>query len=105
MKLHIKSIINLDLYGTELILWQVRFNNCAKIFSKHEGAIEYANKVWKRYYKEQAALSMVNSISLNLLDVKEIEFIKKVKATKCAGISKAQYGYIKGIYERQEREF
>jgi len=85
--------------------WIVEFRGERKIFEQYEGATNYALKIWKRYYKEQAAYSMLLGISINLLSVEEAEFYTKLSKSKCKGISKAQYGYLKGIHERQEREF
>jgi hypothetical protein len=64
-----------------------------------------AKKRWKRYYKESAAFAMVSSLYSNLLSLDELDFIKHLVKVKCKGITKAQYGYLKGIHERQEREW
>lgn len=101
MKMEIKSIP--QLIGPPW--WQVIFNGGINSFPTIEGAHNHANKVWLRYRKEQSAFSMLNDVAVNLLDVKDIEFVQKLLKTKCAGITKAQYGYLKGIHERQKREW
>ena len=85
--------------------WIVEFRGERKIFEQYEGATNYALKVWKRYYKEQAAYSMVRNLSVNLLTVEEKLFRDKLIKVSCKGITKSQYGYLKGIHERQDREF
>lgn len=86
-------------------VWCVVFNKDSSWFENYEGATEYALKVYKRYYKEQAAYSRLCQISSNLLSVEERAFYNKLVRTRCKGITKAQYGFLTGIYERQEREW
>lgn len=100
MKLTIKSIP--QFFGFP-VHWEVNFNGERKIFPTHAGAVTHANKIWKRYYKEQAAISMILKISANLLCVKDKEFVSKLSKQGAVGITPKQYGYLKGIFERQER--
>lgn len=102
MKLKIKCIQN-PLWVTNA--WDVSFNGKTERFNNPEAAQEYARKIFKRYVKESAAFSMVMQIAVNLLCQKDNEFINKLIKNKCKGISKAQYGYLKGIHERQERDW
>ncbi len=72
-------------------------------YADFEGARQYAWKKLKRARKEASALSMVLNVSINLLSMQERDLIFKLQNSKCAGITPRQYGYLKGIYERQER--
>lgn len=102
MKLKIKCIQN-PLWLQDV--WQVSFNSTVANFNNPEAAFDYGRKTYKRYYKEQAAFSMLQTIAVNLLCIRDKEFIDKLLKTKCKGISKSQYGYLKGIHERQVREW
>lgn len=102
MKLKIKCIQDPEWIQSA---WDVTFNGKTERFNNPTAAYEYAKKTFKRYYKEQAAYSMVQTISVNLLCLRDVEFITKMKANKCKRISTAQYGFIKGIHERQERDW
>ena len=83
----------------------VEFRGTRTLFEQHEGATEFALKQWKRYYKEQSAYAMLGTLSVNLLNTEELDLYNKLCKNKCRGITKAQYGYVKGIHERQEREW
>lgn len=102
MKLKIKCIQN-PLWVASV--WDVTFNDKTERFNNPEAAQEYARKIFKRYVKESAAFSMCMTIAVNLLSVRDSEFIAKLIKNKCKSITKAQYGYLKGIHERQEREW
>ena len=83
--------------------WNVDFNGAHRFYPDYLGAVTYADKTWRRYYKEQAAHSMLLALSANLLEADELALYTKLRKNKCAGITVKQYGYIKGIYERQKR--
>jgi hypothetical protein len=85
--------------------WQVTINGNTTNYEESAAAYEYARKKLKRVFKEQAAFSRVSKVSVNLLSIDEAKFIRKMIKSKCAGITKAQYGFLAGIYERQEREW
>ena len=102
MKLKIKCIQN-PLWVCSV--WRVEFNNELSDFNSHNAAITFADKLWKRYYKEQGAYSMILNISINLLSNKDKELVEKLQKTNCRGITKRQYGYLVGIHERQVREW
>lgn len=102
MKLKIKCIQN-PLWIQSV--WSVSFNGKTEEFNNPEAAVRWGVKQSKRFYKECAAYSMVCTTAVNLLSIKDSEFIQKLLQSKCVGITKPQYGYIKGIHERQEREW
>lgn len=102
MKLKIKCIQN-PLWISSV--WRVEFNGKVEEFNSHLAAVTYADKQWKRYYKEQAAFSMLSTIAYNLLSTQEQLFVLKLQDTKCKDITKKQYGYLKGIHERQQKEW
>lgn len=86
--------------------WVVFFGNYKpEVFSSHEAAIEATQKRWKRFYKENVAYSIVQKLSINKLSEHEKDFVLKLAQTQCKGITKKQYGWIRGLYERQEREW
>lgn len=102
MKLKIKCIQNPFWVAS---VWEVSFNGKVEQFNNPTAAYEYAKKAFKRYYKEQSAWSMARTIAVNLLNQRDEEFLIKIMSNKCKGITKGQYGYLKGIHERQEREW
>ena len=75
------------------------------VFTTFEAAKEHVDKKLKRSRKEASAYSMLQRISINLLSHKDAELVNKLLKTKCSGITPRQYGYLKGIHERQEREW
>ena len=85
--------------------WKARVGNWNNWFLSFEAATLEAVKQYKRFYKESSAFSMVENIGANLLSARDQEFVAKLNKNKCKGITKRQYGYIKGIHERQEREW
>lgn len=73
------------------------------VFPTFEAARLYGWRKIKRERKEASAFAMLCNISMNFLSVKDAELVQKLKHSKAVGISPRQYGYLKGIYERQER--
>lgn len=102
MKLQIKCLQN-PLWISDC--WQVKFNGTVNNFNNFPAAVEYGRKLFKRYYKEMSAFAMTQTLAINLLSVIDLEFIKKLKKSSCKGITPKQYGYLKGIYERQKAEW
>jgi hypothetical protein len=74
-------------------------------FISPDGAFEFAKQWIKRFYKECVAYSCLQTIAVNRLSVEEHGLIQKLLRTRCKGITKAQYGWLRGIHERQEREW
>lgn len=102
MKLKIKAI---PTRTPGLFYWCVTTDKNTTNYSEYAGAYEYAKKYLKRYHKECSAYSMVQTLAFNLLESKEFELCKKLLKNKCKGITPKQYGYLKGIHERQKREW
>ena len=67
------------------------------------GAFTYAQKYCLKHRKEMSAFSILARIIVNLLTVEEAELVAALRKNSCKGITKAQYGWLVGIYERQER--
>ena len=105
MKIKIKSHKSLFCGSFGNIFWTVTFNGKTTSYPNAEAAFQGATKRYKRFYKESAAFSMLKDLAHNMLEIKEYDFVTKLHRTKCAGITKSQYGYLKGIYERQQREW
>lgn len=77
---------------------------CAKCFNFHfyEGALNWWLRVEKQVTREIKAWNLLRSISLQLCEVQESKLIHGLMKTACHNISKRQYGWLKGIYERQQ---
>lgn len=87
------------------IFWTVQTPKSRTCYEHYEGALQFVHKYILRERKEMSAYSMVQAVSENLLNIDETALIRTLKRTKCRGITKKQYGYLKGIHERQEREW
>src|ERR1700692_1037988 len=85
--------------------WAVTVNGSTEYFHDFNTAVGRMSKKLKRIYKESCAYSMARALSANTLSIDEQDFVRKMCKCKCAGISMKQYGYLKGIHERQEREW
>lgn len=85
--------------------WKARFNNRHEWFHTFDAAALWAKKEMKRFYKESTAFSVLNDLKKELLACRELELYDKLKRNKCKGITKAQYGWLRGIHERQTREW
>jgi hypothetical protein len=83
--------------------WSVQTPQGWTYYEHSSGAFTYARKYMLRNRKEMSAFSMLNKISINLCTFDEAELIRKLIRNSCKGITKAQYGWLVGIYERQER--
>ena len=85
--------------------WKARFNNRHEWFHTFDAAALWAKKEMKRFYKESTAFTIVGAITTTQLACRELELVEKLVRTKCKGITKAQYGWLRGIHERQTREW
>lgn len=102
MKISIKSSPSLI---TGNIFWLVKTPTTETAYPTCHSAFDYARRYMKRHYKESAAYSRVLQVSTNLLTIQELELVQKLLRNKCKGITSKQYGYLAGIYERQQREW
>ena len=102
MKIQIKSVPTLR---PGQFYWRVTIDSNTTNYADCGGAYDYVRKYIKRYYKECCAFSMVSTLSYNLLSTDELALVSKLRRFKCKGITKAQYGYLKGLHERQQREW
>jgi hypothetical protein len=91
-----------DFYSSS---WISEVNGDLKSFLTFEAALKDMNKRLKRVYKEASAYSIARTISSNLLSIDEGTLVRKLNKSKCKGITPKQYGYLKGIHERQQREW
>lgn len=72
-------------------------------YKYHAGAINGLQKYLRQLHmKYNGRLLIEHIIEEELLTIKEHEFYKKMKACNCNGITKYQYGYLKGIAERSK---
>lgn len=86
-------------------VWEVEVAGDLHYFHTFDAAMTFLKKTLTRAYKEASAYSMARSISSNLLSIDEQALVRKLCKNKCKGITPKQYGYLKGIHERQEREW
>jgi hypothetical protein len=70
-------------------------------FNFFEGALNTWLSLEKQVLREQSAWSKLQNINRRLLTCVEDTFICKLLKSKCLNITKRQYGYLSGIYERQ----
>jgi len=73
----------------------------AHYFQYPDGAISLWNTISAQVIREQKAYSKLYYINLRLLDIREGVFIRGLLKTKCLNITKRQYGYLSGLYERK----
>jgi hypothetical protein len=73
----------------------------SEFFIFYDGAIGKLTKIGKQIKQEQKALRYLKEIELTLLSVREYHFIVHMDASKCKNITRRQYGFLKGIWERQ----
>jgi len=91
-----------NLYGK---CWAVKISDKPLFFECFEDAHRYMSKTLKRMYKEASAFSMARTVSANMLNLAEKDLVRKLCRNKCKGITPKQFGYLKGIHERQQREW
>jgi len=87
-------------------VWQVRYqlpsgNHCLVSFLYPDGAFAYWIHMETRIVRESKAWAKIYKLNIRLLSLHDMKFIQKLLKTKCVGITKRQYGYLSGIYERQ----
>ena len=85
--------------------WAIDINGRSEYFDTFDVALKRLNKVLKRIYKESSAYSMARTLSSTGLSIDEGALVRKLNKSKCKGITPKQYGYLKGIHERQQREW
>jgi hypothetical protein len=102
LKIQIKSVATLR---PDQFYWRVTKDGVSTNYAEYEGAYAVVAKYLKRAYKECSGFSMVSSLNATLLSEQELSLITKLRRTRCKGITKPQYGYLKGIHERQVREW
>ncbi len=90
------------LYG---YVWTVKVGKTVTHWATFDSALSYLGRALTRTVKEESAYSMARTISSNLLSIDESTLVRKLCKTKCRGITPKQWGYIKGIHERQQREW
>jgi hypothetical protein len=90
------------LYG---YVWTVDVGKARTYWDDFDKAMSWLKRALTREVKEAGAYSMARSISSNLLSIDEANLVRKLCKSKCRGITPKQWGYIKGIHERQQREW
>ena|SRR5271165_7133225 len=100
MRAKIKKVKSL--YGE---IWQVSVPGNSYHYYNFDTALKFLNRYITRAYKESSAYSMARTISSNMLTCDEQDLVRKLVKPKCRGITVKQYGYLKGIHERQQREW
>ena len=96
------------IYKTKVIFgtcWAVEIDKKITYYREFDTALARLNKDIKRIYKESSAYSMARTLSSTGLNLAEGELVRKLNKSKCKGITPKQWGYLKGIHERQQREW
>src|ERR1700685_461515 len=91
-----------NIYGH---VWAVKVGMAISYWEDFDKARAHLNRAMTRAWKEASAYSMARTISSNQLSMAEADVVRKLCKTKCRGITPKQWGYIKGIHERQQREW
>ncbi len=86
-------------------VWEVDVAGNLHYYHTFDTAMIFLKKTLTRAYKEAAAYSMARTLSSTGLSIAEGALVRKLNKSKCKGITPKQYGYLKGIHERQEREW
>lgn len=73
-------------------------------FPYFEGAVNTWRLIESKTYREQSAWSKLQHINRRYLNCADNLFIHRLDKSKCINITKRQYGYLSGIYERQVKE-
>ena len=78
------------------------FNRVA--FAYPDGAFAFWLQLEKQFVRESKAWAKIYGLNSRLLNMHDMIFIQKLLKSKCNNITKRQYGYLSGIYERQMKQ-
>jgi len=88
--------------------WHVHYlsngHTKCSVFMFPDGAFNFWLKLEKQYIQDQKAWAKIYKLNIRLLNMHDMTFIQKLLKNKCANITKKQYGYLSGIYERQVKQ-
>ena len=70
------------------------------IFMFPDGAFRYWKQLEEKSNREEKARAIIGTINFRLLSTKDYKFAEKMFNSNCVAITKRQYGYLKGIQER-----
>jgi hypothetical protein len=87
-------------------IWFVHWNRnstgcMSTAFKYADGAFAFWLQIEKQFVREQKAWAKIYALNMRLLNMHDMTFIQKLLKNKCSNITKRQYGYLSGIYERQ----
>jgi hypothetical protein len=69
-----------------------------------DGAFAFWLQLEKQFVRESKAWAKIYGLNIRLLNMHDMTFIRKLLKSKCNNITKKQYGYLSGIYERQVKQ-
>ena len=73
-------------------------------FKFPDGAFAFWLQLEKQFVRESKAWAKIYGLNIRLLNMHDMIFIQKLLKSKCNNITKRQYGYLSGIYERQVKQ-
>lgn len=79
------------------------FKRNTQVFMFQEGAFRFWNYYYEFKIRQYKAKQLLTLINISYLTVKEFTFWKSMRDKDCEFISKRQYGYLKGLQERNPR--
>ena len=82
--------------------WVVNIDGYEARFNYQVGAFNLWLQREKFIVRELKAWAKLQQINMRLLSMHDTVFIQKLVKHECANITKRQYGYLSGIYERQQ---
>jgi hypothetical protein len=97
-------MLRAKLYKTHTLygyVWGAQVGKTITYWGDFDKALAALNRMMTRVWKEESAYSMVRTIRAIDLNVAEADLVRKLCKSKCRGITPKQWGYIKGIHERQ----
>lgn len=106
-KVSIHSVYSVN--TNNVLFWEVCYNRngsgyTSTAFAYADGAFAFWRQLEKQFVREQKAWAKIYSLNIRLLNMHDMTFIQKLLKNKCVGITKRQYGYLSGIYERQAQK-
>jgi hypothetical protein len=91
-------------YGPKIKYWAVITHRGTTRFMYADGAFAFWLQLEKQFVRESKAWAKIYGLNIRLLNMHDMTFIRKLLKSKCNNITKKQYGYLSGIYERQVKQ-
>ena len=107
MKASIHSVYSVN--TNSILFWEVCYNrngtgHASTAFKYSDGAFAFWLQLEKQFVRESKAWAKIYGLNIRLLNMHDMIFVQKLLKSKCNNITKRQYGYLSGIYERQVKQ-